>query len=263
LVVIHFTEDDMAGKKRDAGDTGRAAREREARRRGAFEKQAGPGGTNRDHPDAAGATRPVPGTGIVSAGRDASAETNDPNYSAQRVHRAAPRDAGVSRMDTSGRGGGQGATHSPNPRLVRDVMTADVEVCNPDTDLYYVARMMMERDCGAIPVVESTDSMRPVGVVTDRDIVVRSIAKNTNPLGQRARDCMSADVATIPADALVEECVRLMEDRQLRRVLVVDNTGRLCGIVAQADVAEMGDEGLAAELLREVSEPMGGEATPT
>ena len=166
-------------------------------------------------------------------------------------------------MDTSGRAGQTMATHARNPRLVRDVMTADVEVCNPDTELYYVARMMMERDCGSIPVVESTDTMRVVGMITDRDIVVRSIAKNSNPLSQRARDCMSTDLVTISPDAPVEECVGTMERRQLRRMLVIDNTGRLCGIVAQADLATTADNHLAAELVREVSEPMQNQAPPS
>jgi len=166
-------------------------------------------------------------------------------------------------MDTGGRAEQHLATHSSNPRIVRDVMTADVEVCNPETELYYVARMMMERDCGAIPVVESTDSMRVVGVITDRDIVVRSIAKNSNPLTQRARDCMSTELVTISPDAAVEECVRTMERRQLRRMLVIDNTGRLCGIVAQADLATSTGGQLAAELVREVSEPMQDQVPPT
>jgi CBS domain-containing protein len=197
-----------------------------------------------------------------SAG-EAAVETNDPNYSAASVARTAPRDSGVSRMDTSGRQEEPVATHARNPRLVRDVMTADVEVCNPNTELYYVARMMMERDCGAIPVVESTDSMRPVGIITDRDIVVRSIAKNANPLSQRARDCMSTDLRTISLDAPLQDCVRQMEQAQLRRMLVIDNTGRLCGIVAQADLAESTDEHLSAELLKEVSESAHGQAPPT
>jgi CBS domain-containing protein len=158
-------------------------------------------------------------------------------------------------MDTSARPSQTFATHRPDPQLVRDVMTADVEVANPDTELYYVARMMLERDCGAIPVVDSTDSMHPVGLITDRDIVTRSIAKNSNPLRQRARDCMSTDLATVVADAPVEECLLAMEERQLRRMLVLDNTGRLCGIVAQADLVRHESPDLAAELVKEVSEP--------
>lgn len=199
-----------------------------------------------------------------SAG-EAAAETNDPNFSAAHMNRAiSHRDAGVPRMDTSGRPepAGPVATHSAHPRLVRDVMTADVEVCNPETELYYVARMMMERDCGSIPVVESTNTMRLVGTITDRDIVVRCIAKNANPLSERARDCMTTELITVSADAPIKECVRKMERAQIRRIPVVDQTGRLCGIVAQADIAESTDERLAAELLKEMSEPM-DQAPPT
>jgi CBS domain-containing protein len=172
-------------------------------------------------------------------------------------------DAGTARMDTGGRADRTTATHLLYPRSVRDVMTADVEVCNPDSDLYYVARMMLERDCGAIPVVESTDSMRVVGMITDRDIVVRSVAKNTNPLTQRARDCMTSELVTASPDESVEECVRTMERRQLRRMPVVDHAGRLCGIIAQADLATSADNHLAAELVREVSESARDQAPPT
>lgn len=216
-----------------------------------------------------GDARPLDPPGVSpeaeSAG-EAAGETNDPNFSAAHMGRSiSHRDAGVSRMDTSGRPQDEGkvATHSAHPRVVRDVMTADVEVCNPETELYYVARMMMERDCGSIPVVESTNTMRLIGTVTDRDIVVRCIAKNANPLTERAKDCMSTDLVTVSPDDSIKECVKRMEQAQIRRIPVVDVSGRLCGIVAQADVVAGANEHLAAELLKEVSEPVSGRASPT
>src|SRR5688500_6490864 len=106
-------------------------------------------------------------------------EAADPNFTAASPRPKDHTDTGVTRMDTGknfDNRKSQSRRHS-NPSCVRDVMTADIEVCTPQTALYYVARMMAERDVGAIPVVESTDSMKPVGIITDRDIVVRALEK--------------------------------------------------------------------------------------
>lgn len=151
-----------------------------------------------------------------------------------------------------------------NPSCVRDIMTADIEVCTPQTALYYVARMMAERDVGAIPVVESTDSMKPVGIITDRDIVIRALAKRQDPDDLRCADCMSTDLLTVTPDMSLNECLNRMEERQVRRVVVVDESGRCCGIVAQADIARMAPESETAELVRDISQPddqqsMGGD----
>ena len=140
---------------------------------------------------------------------------------------------------------------------VRDIMTPVVEVCTPDTELYYVARMMADRDVGAIPVVESTDSMKPVGIITDRDIVVRALARRQDPSDLCARDCMSSGVVTCTPNDDLDACTESMEREQVRRIVVVDHTGRCVGIVAQADVATKTQMATAAELVREVSIPDG------
>ena len=181
----------------------------------------------------------------------------DPNFTAASPRARNYTDTGVTRMNTGNemnkrqsqsRGGG-------SPTCVRDVMTADVEVCTPQTELYYVARMMAERDVGAIPVVESTDTMKPVGIITDRDIVVRALAKRQDPDDLRCADCMSSDVLTVTADTSLNDCLDRMEERQVRRVIVIDESGRCCGIVAQADIARKAPEGETAELVRDISQP--------
>ena len=141
------------------------------------------------------------------------------------------------------------------PRFVRDVMTSDIEVCTPQTELYFVARMMAERDVGAIPVVHSTDTMMPVGIITDRDIVIRAIARRQDPSALRCADCMSSDLLTVTPGMNLEECLNRMEERQVRRVVVVDESGRCCGIVAQADIALAAPAGETAELVRDISQP--------
>jgi CBS domain-containing protein len=138
---------------------------------------------------------------------------------------------------------------------VKDIMTPDPACCPPDTTLQRVAEMMVENDCGEIPVVESAASMKPVGVITDRDIVCRTVAKGLNPLTLTASDCMTTPCVTVTPDTPLEECCRLLEENQIRRVPVVDASGACCGIVALADIARNAAKRDAGEVVREVSEP--------
>jgi CBS domain-containing protein len=137
---------------------------------------------------------------------------------------------------------------------VKDLMTPDPACCTPDTSLSEVARMMVSHDCGEIPVVASTSDMRPVGVVTDRDIVVRILASSINPLEKTARDCMSTPAITVSLETGLDECCDLMESHQVRRLPVIDNDGILVGIVAQADVALIAGSGTAGEVVKQVSQ---------
>jgi len=136
---------------------------------------------------------------------------------------------------------------------VSEVMTKDPACCTPETGLKEVARLMVEHDCGEIPVVDGQRTMRPVGVVTDRDIVVRCVAEGKNPLEAEAGDVMSSPVVTVTPDMTLEEVADLMEEHQLRRVPVVDEAGVICGIVAQADIAHHASAREVAEVVREVS----------
>jgi CBS domain-containing protein len=138
---------------------------------------------------------------------------------------------------------------------VREIMTPDVACCTPETSLSEVARMMVDHDCGEIPVVDGRDTMRPVGVVTDRDITCRTIALGLNPLAMKAADCMSRPAISVLRDDDVDECIRTLEDHQIRRVPVVDDAGRCCGMVALADIARHGSKSETAEVVREVSKP--------
>jgi CBS domain-containing protein len=140
--------------------------------------------------------------------------------------------------------------------LVREIMTADIACCTPDTSLQTVARMMVDADCGAIPVVEQEDGQMLQGIITDRDIVCRAVAQGRNPLEMKVSDCMSEGAATIHDDASVEECCGVMERAQVRRMPVVDARGRLCGIVALADIARrMPHETIVADVVEHVSAP--------
>jgi len=140
-------------------------------------------------------------------------------------------------------------------KLARDVMTANPACCTPDTTLDQVAKMMVQNDCGEIPIIDLND--RPVGVVTDRDIVCRVVAGGKNPMAHTAESCMSQPVVTVSADDPVERVVSTMEKHQIRRVPVVDERGCCAGIIAQADLAWAEPLPEVGELVREVSRETG------
>lgn len=136
---------------------------------------------------------------------------------------------------------------------LQDVMTKDPVCCTPDTTIAAVARMMFERDCGAIPVVADLTSRTPVGIITDRDIVTRTLAQGIDPRGLSVRECMTAPAVTIPDDANLDDCVELLQLGQLRRVIVIDRAGACVGIIAQADIARCASKRETGDLVREVS----------
>jgi CBS domain-containing protein len=138
---------------------------------------------------------------------------------------------------------------------VKDVMTPDPACCTPDSTLQRVAEMMVENDCGEIPVVENMASMLPIGVITDRDITCRTVAKGLNPLVMTVADCMTTPCVTVMPDMSLDECCRILEENQIRRVPVVDASGACCGIVALADIAKHTTKRDAGEVVKEVSEP--------
>ena len=140
-------------------------------------------------------------------------------------------------------------------KLARDVMTANPACCKPETPLDQVARLMVQHDCGEIPVIDVAEQI--VGVVTDRDIVCRVVAEGRNPMAYPAEICMSELVVTMPMDAPLPEVLAAMEKHQIRRVPVVDDVGRCVGMISQADLAWTGREKDVAELVREVSRDTG------
>ena len=133
-------------------------------------------------------------------------------------------------------------------------MTKNVQTAASSASLREVAEMMREGDMGAVPVV---DAGKLVGIVTDRDIVVRAIAEGKTPDTPIA-DAMTTELFTVKADDFAFEAIRLMGDKQVRRVPVVDASGNLAGIIAIADVAlETEDEREIAETLEEISSGSG------
>lgn len=139
---------------------------------------------------------------------------------------------------------------------VRDIMTANPATCDPETSAEQAARLMEQHDCGALPVVQK-DSRRLVGMVTDRDLAIRGLAHGKGG-NTPVRELMTANVATVQEDDDVADVEKVMARQQVRRVPVVDDSGRPVGLVAQADLArerkDLGNKQVG-KVLESISEP--------
>ncbi len=136
-----------------------------------------------------------------------------------------------------------------------DVMTPDPVACDPNEPIKRAAAVMKQHDVGAVPVVEAQGSKRLVGIVTDRDIVVTVVATDRNVDQATVRDAMTPNPAACRPEDDLEKALALMAERQVRRMPVVDASGRLTGIIAQADVAtRMNRDDKTGELVEAISE---------
>jgi len=135
---------------------------------------------------------------------------------------------------------------------VVDIMTRDVQVVTPDTDLLTVAKHMKELDVGVIPVAERGQLM---GVITDRDIVIRAIALGVAPEQAIVREYMTPDPTTVEPHEDVQRVAQIMAREQIRRLPVVEG-GTLVGILSIGDVAvDAGKDRLTGDALERISEP--------
>ena len=136
-----------------------------------------------------------------------------------------------------------------------EVMTPDPVSCSPEDSVQKVAGVMKQQDVGAVPVIESASSRRLVGIVTDRDIVVKLVAEGRALDRSTVADAMTANPAACRAEDDVERALALMAERKVRRMPVVDESGRLRGIIAQADVAtRVNRDSRTGELVEAISE---------
>ncbi len=136
---------------------------------------------------------------------------------------------------------------------VKEIMTKNPAYATLNTSLHDVAQLMAEYDCGSIPVIESEENRKPFGVITDRDITIRTVAHNQNPMQKVAGEVMTENIVTVTPDTSVEKCITRMENNQLRRLVVVDDAGFLQGVVAQADIARTASPSETAELVKDLS----------
>ncbi len=139
---------------------------------------------------------------------------------------------------------------------IQDIMTKDPAWVTPGTTIRDAAKLMQREDTGIIPVVESGETKKLVGVVTDRDIAIRVVAEGRGG-DARVSDVMSSGrLATLRPDGDVDDVMDMMADQQVRRVPIVDDRGTLVGIVAQADIVRKArDDSKAERTVEKISEP--------
>jgi CBS domain-containing protein len=137
-----------------------------------------------------------------------------------------------------------------------DVMTREPVCCEPGDSVNQVARVMKREDVGSIPVVDSHEDKKLIGIVTDRDLVVKVLAEGMSTERATVRDAMTANPAFCGENDDVSRAVEMMSDRQVRRMPIVNENGRLTGIIAQADVAtRVHSDRKTGELVEAISEP--------
>lgn len=133
---------------------------------------------------------------------------------------------------------------------IRDVMTPNPRTVSPNDSIQSAARVMRDEDTGVVPVV---DNGKPVGVITDRDIVVRAVAEDRE-LNRPVRDIVTTELVAVHPDMSVQEATELMSEHQVRRLPVIDNN-RLVGIVSIGDIAvKEGKDGRVGDALQHISE---------
>ena len=134
--------------------------------------------------------------------------------------------------------------------LIKDMMTKAPACCKPSDTLDQVAKLMRDRDCGEIPVCDGT---KIVGVITDRDITIRAVASGKTPMAVPVSEVMTHNVSTIREDEKLDKALALMEDELVRRLPVVDETGKIVGIVSQADLVAKIPSLKVARMMKAVS----------
>jgi CBS domain-containing protein len=137
---------------------------------------------------------------------------------------------------------------------VSEVMTREVQTIRPDQPVQDAASFMLSADAGSIPV---TDGDRLIGMITDRDIAVRGVAKGYGP-ETPVRELMTGDIICARVDDSVEEVATKMSEARVRRLPVIDSEEKLCGIVSLGDLSRETDDETATQALEGVSQP-GGE----
>jgi CBS domain-containing protein len=134
---------------------------------------------------------------------------------------------------------------------IRDVMTSNPCTIDADKSVAYAAKMMRDEDVGLAPIVEGD---KLIGMLTDRDIAIRVVADGKDPDQVKVREVAAIQVVTIDPQLDLDEALRIMAKHQVRRLPVVEEDGKLVGVVAQADVAREGDDTQTGKLVEEISQ---------
>ena len=136
-------------------------------------------------------------------------------------------------------------------KTIRDLMTSNPSTIEPDKTVADAAKLMRDEDAGLVPIVEG---QKLVGTITDRDIAIRVVAEGKDPQSTTVRDVMTSRLVTVDPDQDLDEALRLMAEHQVRRLPVVEEDGKLVGIVAQADVAKHTSDEQTGEVVQQISQ---------
>jgi CBS domain-containing protein len=136
-------------------------------------------------------------------------------------------------------------------KTIRDLMTSDPKVVEPDRPVAEAAKLMKQEDVGIVPIVDDQNHL--VGTITDRDITVRLVAEEKDPKSTTVSEIASQSPITVDPQQDLDEALRLMAQHQVRRLPVVEEDGKLVGIVAQADVAREGEDARTGEVVEQIS----------
>ena len=136
----------------------------------------------------------------------------------------------------------------------REIMSSDPVCCTPENTIAEAAQLMKENDCGCLPVVEDLESKKLVGTITDRDIACRCVAEGKGT-ETPVREAMSPDPSCCGPEDDVSDVSRIMQERQVRRVPVIDEQGCCVGMIAQADLANSAKSRTVADVVEKVSTP--------
>jgi CBS domain-containing protein len=137
-----------------------------------------------------------------------------------------------------------------------EVMTKNPECCLPNDNVVKAAQLMKRLNVGPIPIVESAETGKLVGFLTDRDLALKIVAEGRDPKSTKVEEVMTRKVVTCHMNDDLQKAMDAMAENQLRRIPVVDNDGRIIGIIAQADVATRLDQPVkTAEMVKDISQP--------
>jgi len=136
-----------------------------------------------------------------------------------------------------------------------EVMTKNPVCCLPSDTVSRVAELMKSKDIGPIPIIDSVQTKKLVGILTDRDLALKIVADGRNPKSTKAEEVMTREVVTCRAEDDLQNALDAMSGHKLRRIPVIDNNSRIVGIIAQADVATRVDEPEeTAAMVRKISQ---------
>ena len=136
-------------------------------------------------------------------------------------------------------------------KTIHDLMTSNPSTIEPDKTVADAAKLMRDEDAGLIPIVEG---QKLAGTITDRDIAIRVVAEGKDPQSSSVRDVMTSRLVTVDPDQDLDEALRLMAEHQVRRLPVVEEDGKLVGIVAQADIAKHTTDEQTGEVVQRISQ---------